>query len=201
MTNQFLQFHNLLCDFAVLILPWLSGHYTLKDITVFETKRSESTIRELDHWFHMRWFVAFLDFYLDAGPGISDLTLHEWADGERQKLGSGQSKYLRSLASMHFFWKLGGQASVKYIVSAEESVADGLVYDQLPNQTLNEPTLLNTLPSGSMESIFFVGLRDVFVGFGLGWQYRLLVLNYNDDRQRQEYRDQGWVLAYESPME
>ena len=102
---------------------------------------------------------------------------------------------------MHFFWKLGGQASVKYIVSAEESVADGLVYDQLPNQTLNEPTLLNTLPSGSMESIFFVGLRDVFVGFGLGWQYRLLVLNYNDDRQRQEYRDQGWILAYESPME
>lgn len=188
-------------DFGLLILPWLSSHYTVRDITIFESKKSEPTIQEWDHWLHVRWFWSFLDFYIDAGPGLSHLTLHELGpDGDRRKLGSGQTSYFRSLASMHFFWKLGAHASIKYILAAAEEVADGVVYDQLPNQTLNEPTLLNTLPAGSQESIFFVGLRDLFAGFGLGWQYRILVLNYQDDRQREEYRDQGWVLAYETPM-
>jgi hypothetical protein len=186
-------------DFGLLILPFLSTHYTLTSYTVKEGKESHSSIEDVDHWLHARVAFPFLNFSLDFGPGHSSTEYSGRVDevSPMQKITSVDTNYLKALTSLNIFWKLGMSGSAKYIVSAEDKQAIVNNIDQLPNENLAENKSLAILPKGSLEANLFFGLRQVFAGFGVGWQLYYLELN-NDKSPKQISRDQGLVVTYDA---
>lgn len=188
-------------DFGLKILPFLSAHYTLTTYELTQEDDSQPSIEEIDHWIHGRIAFSPFAFRLDVGPGHSRTTYrtHLTADSGLTKLGTADMDYLKALASMHIFWKLGANASAKYILASDEvdGALDGI--DQLPNENLNQRRTLASLPEGSLEVSAFFGLQDLFAGFGVGWQYYYLELK-GDDENSQVSRDHGLAISYQSAI-
>ena len=187
-------------DFGLMLLPFLSAHYTLTNYTAYEDQISDPSLEETDSWLHARVFFSLFSTQVDIGPGVSEVSTYARDQNTLlwQKLGSGRTSYLKGLASMHIFWRLGASASLKYILDAEQSASQGLLYDQLPDQNLTDTTGINTLPKGSLEASVFVGFRRLLGGFGFGWQYYYLQLKYDNDQESSRiYRDQGFLVTYD----
>ncbi len=186
-------------DFGLLILPFLSTHYTVTSLAVKEGQDSEPTIDELDHWIHARVFFSTLSSTFDIGPGqtTTDYAGHLTPESPLQHIETVQATYLKALTSMTLFWKLGLSGSVKYILSADE--VEGLTdsIDQLPNESLAENKSLSNLPQGSLEASVFFGLRHILGNLGVGWQVYYLERN-NDKTAKQISRDQGLVVTYDA---
>lgn len=184
-------------DFALLVLPFLSTHYTLTSYKLTEGKESKPSIDELDHWIHARLF--FSRFSLDLGPGSSTTEYSGRATpaSPLQKIATVNTSYLKALTSMHIFWKLGVSGSAKYILSAKEVPGLTNTIDQLPNENLAENKSLANLPKGSLEASVFLGLRNLLSGFGVGYQIYYLELDRGGDDQ-QISRDQGVVITYDA---
>ncbi|MBC7530964.1 MAG: hypothetical protein H7318_05240 [Oligoflexus sp.] len=186
-------------DFGLLLLPFLSTHYTLTSYTMTENKESRPSIDELDHWIHARIF--FSRFSLDLGPGrsITEYSGRVSANSPMQRIATVNTSYLKALTSMNIFWKLGISGSAKYILSAKQ--VDGLVntIDQLPNENLAENKSLANLPKGSLEASIFLGLRSLFSGFGVGYQIYYLELDHGSSA-KQISHDQGIVVTYDAGL-
>jgi len=186
-------------DFGVLILPFLSTHYTVTSLNVRENKDSKPSIDELDHWLHARFAFTVLSSSFDIGPGqtTTEYSGRATPTSPLQKVASVDTTYLKALASMNLFWKLGASGSAKSILSAKEVAGLDIGIDQLPNESLAQNKSLANLPKGSLEASLFIGLRQLFGGFGVGWQLYYLELA-NEKTAPQISRDQGLVLSYES---
>lgn len=188
-------------DFGLKVLPFLSAHYTLTNYKLTEEDDSSPTIEEIDHWVHARMQFIPFSLYLDVGPGHTRSTYrtHLAPNTGLTKLGTGETDYLKALAGLHIFWKLGASASAKYILDADDvgGVLDAI--DQLPNEALNQRRSLASLPKGSMEASAFFGLSDLFAGFGVGWQYYFLEIK-GKNGQSQVSRDQGFAITYQAAL-
>ncbi len=183
-------------DFAVLILPFFSAHYTLTALTVTLSTETKPSIDELDHWLHGRVAFSLFDSSLDFGPGMTSTQYSGRAstDAPFTKIASINTQYVKALASMHIFWKLGASGSARYIYSGQTK--DGLddTIEQLPNEGLAQRKSLANLPDGSLEASAFFGIKNLFGGLGLGWQYYYLEEN---NSPKQISRNQGVALVYE----
>lgn len=186
-------------DFGFQIIPHFSAHYTLTSYQLREDSRSRPAIDEIDHWLHARMSFNLFKTSFDFGPGHTrteyaglNLTTQNY-----EKLATVNSDYLKALASMHIFWKLGLSGYAKYILSATDANGLNDAIDQLPNESLAENRSLAFLPKDSLEASLFVGLRDVVAGFGFGWQIYYLELQ-QDAENKQISRDSGLVLSYDA---
>lgn len=188
-------------DFGILVLPFLSTHYTLTSYSVTEDQESKPSIQELDHWLHTRLAFTLARFSLDFGPGrsISEYSGRVNANSPMQKIATVNTTYLKALTSMNIIWKLGLSGSAKYILSAKQ--VDGLTnsIDQLPNENLAENKSLGNLPKGSLEASIFLGLRQLVSGFGVGYQIYYLELDHGN-AAKQISRDQGVVVTYDAGL-
>jgi hypothetical protein len=186
-------------DFGLLILPFFSAHYTLTHLTVRESGESKPGIEELDHWLHGRVAFSLFNFNLDAGPGMSRTAYSGRAAPELpyQKLDTVESVYVKALTSLHIFWKLGASGSAKYIIHADsnDGLRDGI--EQLPYEGLAQRKSLAALPDGSLEASAFFGLRDLFAGFGVGWQYYYLE---QQSSPKEISRNSGFALVYSADI-
>lgn len=186
-------------DFGLLILPFLSTHYTLTSFTLKEDDESKPSIDERDQWLHARIAFSLFRSSLDFGPGRSstDYSGRSDAASPMQKIATVHSDYLKALIAMNPFWKLGLSGHAKYILSAKDVSGLNNTIDQLPNENLAENKSLANLPKGSLEASLFFGLRQLFAGFGVGWQLYYLELNH-DGEAKQISRDQGIVVTYDA---
>ena len=187
-------------DMGVMVLPHLSAHLTTNYQTVFQDSLSKPTLKEMDHWLHGKVAFDFLSLMLDAGPGMTTLDSYAEVNGENQHQFKSDTQYLLSTLSGRFFWRFGFWGSVRYTFNADSDLTGAeSVLVQLPNQNLNDPSTIQTLPEDSLDSFLFVGIQNLFAGFGFGYKYSVLVLNYGekDGTDRQVFRDNGYTITYE----
>lgn len=186
-------------DFAILLLPYLSAHYTLSLYELEESRYAKPSIEEIDHWFHLRMAFSLFDFWLDLGPGFTTREYFGQTDPAAPfaKIATIDESYLKALAAFNLVWRLGASGSIKYVYDADSAGAINDTIDQLPNETLSENKSLAHLPKGSIEGSAFFGIRQLLAGFGVGWQLYYLELN-NDDAEKQISRNQGLVVTYDS---
>jgi hypothetical protein len=183
-------------DVAVLILPFLSAHYTLTHLTVTLSGDSKPSIAELDHWLHGRVAFSLFDSSLEFGPGMTSTQYSGRASANAPfaEIASVNTQYLKALAALHIFWKLGASGSAKYIVSGEDRAGLNEALEQLPHEGLAQRNSLDNLPNGSLEASAFFGIKNLFGGIGVGWQYYYLEENTSP---KQIARNQGFALVYE----
>lgn len=183
-------------DVAVLVLPFFSAHYTLTHLTVTLSGESKPSIAELDHWLHGRVAFSLFDSSLDFGPGMTSTQYsgRASADAPFAEIASVNTQYVKALAAMHIFWKLGASGSAKYIVSGENKAGLNDTIEQLPHEGLAQRKSLANLPDGSLEAAAFFGIKNLFGGIGVGWQYYYLE---EKTSPKQISRNQGVALVYE----
>lgn len=186
-------------DFGLMILPHLSGHYTITSYQVREGDHSTPAIDDFDHWLHAKLSFDLFRSTLDFGPGKQQTEYAglNAATGRYEDLGDVDSEYLKAIAGMQIFWKLGLSAYAKYILESDEASGLNDTIEQLPNETLAESRTLAFLPKDSLEASVFFGLKDVLAGFGFGWQLYYLELKQSDE-SKQISRDSGFVLTYDA---
>jgi hypothetical protein len=184
-------------DFAFLVMPHLSAHYSLTSYQVREDGHSKPAIDEWDHWLHGRLSFSLFDASLDFGPGktFTDYSGLNQRTGSYAKLADVDSTYLKALASMRIFWKLGLSGYAKFIIDADDASGFNDTIEQLPNESLAESRSYAFLPKDSLESSLFFGLKDLVYGFGFGWQFYYLDLK-QDGSDKQISRDSGLVVTY-----
>lgn len=187
-------------DFGVMILPYISAHYTLTYLTVTESGEDQPGIEELDHWLHGTLALPVFHFNLDVGPGMSRTSYsgRSAPDQPFEKIATVESLYVKALTSLHIFWKLGAAGSAKYIIHADQDdgLQDGL--EQLPYEGLAQRKSLAALPDGSLEASAFFGVRDLFAGFGVGWQYYYLE---QKSSPKEISRNHGFAVVYSSEIQ
>lgn len=186
-------------DFAILILPFFSAHYTLTFYELNESIFPRPSIEEEDHWFHLRMAFSLFDLWLDFGPGFTKREYSGLQDGSGEfgKIASIDESYMKALAAFNLIWRLGASGSIKYIYAADSVEGLNDTIAQLPNETLSKNQSLANLPKGSIEGSAFFGVRQLLAGFGVGWQLHYLELNH-DGADKQISRDQGLVVTYDS---
>ncbi len=186
-------------DFGLMILPFFSAHYTLTYLTVTEGGEDSPGIEELDHWLHGRVAFSLFNFNLDFGPGTSrtEYSGRSAPDQPFAKIATVESLYLKALTSLHIFWKLGASGSAKYIIHSDEESGLRDSIEQLPYEGLAQRKNLGALPDGSLEASAFFGLRDLFSGFGVGWQYYYLE---QKSSPKEISRNSGFALVYSADI-
>ena len=185
----------------MLMLPFLSAHYTLTSFSLTEGAESSPSIEELDHWVHERMMFSLLNFNLDLGPGYTHTKYSGRSEPTQpfHQFSDVDTTYLKALSSLQLFWKLGASGSIKYIVRADKVATTDDNIEQLPNESLSESRSLANLPKGSTEASVFIGIHHLFGGFGLGWQLYYLEINLGKDGKSID-RHQGLVLKYSSNL-
>ncbi len=181
-------------DFGVLILPWLSQHYTLNITKGLTADTDYVFLEDYDHWLHTRMFFDFISFVLDFGPGITDTTeKFEGIDG-----ASGHTDYFLIKLALNPFWKLVADGQAKYVYNSSDERLGTFANTRLPEEELNEPTTL-ALPEDSFMGTLFLGVKDIVFGIGAGWRQNVQVLNVSrkNGAEKETKRDQGVGLYYE----
>ncbi len=183
-------------DFGVLILPWLSQHYTVDYLRAFTKDYSDKFLEDYNHWLHTRMFFEFLSFVWDLGPGFTQTTEYDPAEGDQ--LAKGRTDYFLMKAGLNPFWKLVADGQAKYVYNATEEDLGSHSTDRLPEDELSEPTTL-AMPEDSFLGSLFLGVKDIAYGIGAGWRQNIQVKNVSrkDGAEKETVKDQGLGLYYE----
>lgn len=183
-------------DFGVLILPWLSQHYTLDYLRAYTKDYSDKFLEDYNHWLHTRMFFGFMSFVLDLGPGFTQTTEYDLISGD--KLAKGRTDYFLLRTGLNPFWKFVADGQAKYVYNATEENLGSYSTQRLPEDELSEPTTLS-MPEDSFLGSLFLGVKDIAYGIGAGWRQNIQVLNVSrrDGAEKQTIKDQGFGLYYE----
>lgn len=184
-------------DFGILILPWLSEHYSVNYLRAYTDSYSHKFIEDYDHWLHTRMAFDFMSFLVDVGPGFTQTT--EFAPATGSELAKGRTDYLLLKTGINPFWKLVADGQAKYVYNASEERLGTYGATRLPEDDLNEaPTL--AMPEDSFLGSFFFGVKDIAYGIGAGWRTNIQVLNVNrhDGAQKKTTKTQGLGLYAEA---
>jgi len=187
-------------DFGVLILNWISGHYTHRFLRVFQDSFSEPSLEEQDNWLHASIFTSVLGFHVDFGPGFT--VAEEFADdtsGDSVSVAKGRADYVLVTAGLNPFWKLGVSGRAKYVYASTEDNLGASARTKLPEESLYEPPSV-VMPEDSLVASSFIGVRDLFFGLGLGWYYNIQILNWSEheNRDRETTKNQGFGFSYQA---
>ncbi|MEI8027493.1 MAG: hypothetical protein WCI18_14185 [Pseudomonadota bacterium] len=177
-------------DIGVLVLSWLSGHYTLSMDRVWLNSFNDPRLVEYDHWLHGKIASSTLKSSFDLGPGFS-------TSREVEKSGTSaltQSvNYAKAELASNPFWKFSITASAKYILSKSgELELTGL---RLPEEGLYDPKEKG-LPADSLSANWFVGFQRLLGGMGVGYQVNLTITQMGDRALKTTTRTSGWVVNY-----
>ncbi len=183
-------------DFGFLILPWLSGHYTLNYLRGYTHEYADKFLEDYDHWIHARMFFNFMSFMVDLGPGFTQTT--EYDIILHGKLANGRTDYFLMKLALNPFWKFVADGQAKYVYNATEENLGTYSTTRLPEDELSEPTTL-AMPEDSFLGSLFLGVKDIAYGIGAGWRQNIQVLNVRrkNDADKQTIKDQGFGLYYE----
>ncbi len=178
-------------DFGILILPWLSEHYTLDYIRAYAKYYGDKLLEDYDHWLHTRMFFSPMSFVLDLGPGVTH-TIEYRAGGE------GVTEYFLLKTGFNPFWKFVADGQAKYVYHSTEETLGAYANLRLPEDQLNEPQTL-ALPEDSFLGSLFLGVKDIAYGIGAGWRQNIQVLNVQrrHSARKETKKDQGLGLYYE----
>ena len=193
-----LQSFSVMNDFAVLFVPWISGHLTHTYLKAFQNKFSEPALLENDYWLHGRFATSILSFYIDLGPGFTVTKEYSLADGTHQEVANGQIDYFKFLTGLHLFWKFGMTGQAKYIYKTTDNNLGQYASQLLPDEGLNKPRE-QSMPEDSLAASLFLGARNIIAGLGFGWQYNLQILNMSekDGKKKETTKDQGYTFTYD----
>lgn len=161
-------------DFGVLVLPWLSQHYTLDYMRGYKKSYSKKFIEDYNHWFHTRMFFEFMSFMTDFGPGFTQTAEFDPESGTR--LAKGRTDYLLFKAGLNPVWKVVVDGQAKYAFNATEEDLGNYATTRMPEDDLNEPDTL-AMPEDSFLGSMFFGVKDIAYGVGAGWRTNIQVLN------------------------
>lgn len=183
-------------DFGVLVLPWLSQHYTLDYLRAYGESYQDKFLEDYDHWFHTRMFFDFWSVMTDFGPGVTHTSEFDPESGGR--LAHGRTDYLLFKGHMNPVWKVVLDTQAKYVFNATEKNLGNYAAMRLPEDDLNEPDTL-AMPEDSFMGSLFLGVKDIAYGIGAGWRTNIQVLNVQrrGDAPKQTTKTQGLGLYAE----
>jgi hypothetical protein len=183
-------------DFGVLVLPWISTHFTHTYLNGYSEKMAEPFLSQMDNWLHTRVFTDFLDFYFDVGPGFTVAKEYAFVP-EHTQIAVGQTDYIKAFTSLHLFWKIAMSGSAKYVVRANSKDLGQYATTKLPDEAVDDPPN-TTMPEDSIFSSIFFGIDNIAYGIGFGWRYNIQVLNVSkrDNKPRETTRDHGVGLTF-----
>lgn len=179
-------------DFGVLLLDWLSAHYTLNYHRSFHNQFDLPFLSEYDNWVHARSKFKIMDLVVDVGPGLTKSKA--WEQDSENLVGEGITRYVKSTVNFDLWWGLGGTGLAKYAFDSSENRLVG-VFDRrrLPMEELNQsPTV--TMPEDSFQGSLFLGFKEIIFGIGFGWRYNIEVISFGGrhDRERETTTAQGF---------
>ncbi len=182
-------------DFGVLILPWVSQHYTVNYLRGY-LNNDKKFLEDFDHWLHTRLFFTFMSTVCDFGPGFTQTWEYNSESGK--PLAAGHSNYLLVRAGFNPVWKLVADGQFKYIYDSDDSRLGLYAGMRLPEDELSTPNTLS-MPEDSFMGSLFLGVKDIVFGIGAGWRTNIQVLNVNRHHgaDNTTTRDQGFGLYYE----
>lgn len=185
-------------DFGVLILPWISQHYTNAIRRLAEDSFDDPFLSEVDHWLHTRFFTRFFSAYFDLGPGVT--YSKEYAkdpEDNYQQIASGRTDYVLALVGLRPFWKLSMSGNAKYVYHSEEELGF-YARTKLPGQGVNDAPV-TTMPEDSLTISSFIGINNLFSGFGIGWWYinQTLNLSEKNGKTREKTEDNGFGITFQ----
>ncbi len=189
-------------DTGVLILAWLSGHYTFDYLRVFGEQFNQPLLIQTDHWLHGRVTANLLHFAFDLGPGVTIATETEPSPASGPAVSSsGQADYVKAQTSMHLFWKLGASGSAKYYIDSTATDLGTYADTRLPEQDLAQQSDVIE-PADSVQAQVFLGLTNVIAGLGFGYHYDLQILNLgrHGGRERLTTRDSGIGMTFAAAL-
>ncbi|MBF0443515.1 MAG: hypothetical protein HQK54_16530 [Oligoflexales bacterium] len=195
--KDILQSFNILNDFGVLVLPFLSTHLTANYLTAYEKKMSRPYFTQNDLWLHADMRFNFMDFHLDLGPGTTLIGLYEEQGDAWKRTASGSVNYFRSLFGLHLIWKLYANASMKYVYDAFSEMTSSYTDRRLPADNVSNPENLLSMPEDSVEYNFFIGARKLIGPVGFGWQRQILIFNLNEKNgtKKETREDDGYTVT------
>ncbi len=185
-------------DFGVLILDWLSTHFTHTLLQTMQKKFSATPFsEEQDYWLHTRLFTDFLNFYADFGPGFTliDRTFNQDSANERQV--NGRVDYLLLKSGLNPFWKLYLAGHIKYVYDSDEQEIGSDAGTRLPDQDLYDAPIV-AMPKDSLYASAVIGVDRLIGGLGVGWRYNVQILNMSEQNntQRERTEDNGLIVSY-----
>jgi hypothetical protein len=192
-------------DSAILLKKWWSAHITNTHTLNWKKKTSEPYFVSFDTWLHTKLFTNFLNFYLDNGPGVTQattftfLTNPESNETSHERLGNSDTLYWLALSGMDIFWKLGLNASFKYILHSNiEPDRDNILSSRLPNQSLSETNLFASYPKDTLTTSLFFGVKNLFYGLGVGYIFNYTNTSFTGSgKAKQETSNHGFGVQYE----
>lgn len=165
-------------DTALLVVPFVSTHYTYSASNLYGATYDKRTYTEHDNWLHARIFTTFLDAYFDFGPGYTQSRM--WSATPGIAHADVNFTYLRGRTGMEFFSWLVGDAEVKYIIMSDKLPAAEVVRARFPTESLNVPSSPLSPPVDSVLVTAFLGVPNVFGGVGIGWRYDLQIYSFSE---------------------
>ncbi len=190
-------------DFGVLLLPFISAHFTNTYINAYHDRWSDPTMVMIDNWLHGRISTSFLNFFLDFGPGVMFIDSYESVlgdtgilTGDTKKTARSRVEYFKALTGLHLFWKLGMWGEARYIYRVSE--ANTLDQDplRLPKEELNSTRSVLNQDKDTFKGNLFFGLDNIIYGMGLGWQYNVQIDHFFYSKQHKIRRNYGFGVSY-----
>jgi len=197
-TDSNLYSFTLMNDFGVLILPWISGHYTH---TLLQSMHKEFSAdpfsEEQDHWLHARFSPGFLSFFADIGPGFTVInqTFNQDTDSEREI--TGKVDYLLLKTGLNPFWKFYASGYAKYVYDSDQKEIGSNAGTRLPDQSIYDAPAV-AMPEDSLYASIVFGVDRLIGGLGVGWRYNIQILNMSEknNTERKRTEDNGLIVSY-----
>ncbi len=178
-------------DTGLLVLPIFSIHHSFDYLKAYYSNSEAAFLAQKDHWLHARYFMDFMSFNFDVGPGITVVDQTNDAG-----VISGQTTYLKALAGAKIFGFIGFNGYLKYIAKSTESDLTGISVS-LPSEGLYDESAA-AQPEDSVVGSAFFGFRNIFAGIGFGYQYSYQAINFSekDGKTKQSDQQNGFVFSY-----
>ncbi len=150
-------------DFGLKTTERTSLHTTVTVGRLFADTYGAYSTQYTDVWLHFR-MNPFLSAVFDIGPGQD----FQWFP---QSEVAYSNIYFKALFDWALFGPLGIAGRLRYEISQEEGGARGgvAVSTREPSQDLGTPSQRGFRPEDATSFLFFAGLRDVFLGWSIGY--------------------------------
>ena len=180
-------------DVGLLILPFLSGHYSISLDRAWYSSFNDPFLNDFDQWLFGKMAFSSIKTSLAFGPGYN-IAKQVISDNAAEDITYKQSSgYLKAQFSSNPFWKILVSASAKYILSKNGSLT--LAGVRLPEDDLYAPQETG-LPADSIAANWFFGLDRFLGGMGMGYQVNLTITNFGDSEKKSVQRTSGFVVNY-----
>lgn len=190
-------------DNGVLVLPFVSTHYTYTYSRLFSHSWAQLQLQSNDNWLHVRFFTAVLNAHIDLGPGLTYYHFYDSTQSSPPEIATARVTDFRLFTGSDIFWKLAASGSFRYVMSANVSdLAQKAGHVRLPTEPVGAPSTLVVEPYDSLIGSAFFGLKHLIGGLSVGWQYNFNAQHFleKDGQKRRVEKRQGVGVSYEATL-